>query len=75
MSEVHSYDLVTWRCTVDGADWPCVPAKRQLREQHAHDDLHTYMSWCARRAARDLGVHSGAELGALYDRMVTWTAL
>lgn len=71
MSE-HRVERPQWTCGIDGQDWPCELARKQLTEIHrAEPEILTRLTaMLAMIAAVDLGISSPA---FLYRRFVAWT--
>jgi hypothetical protein len=67
----HRVEQPTWRCVVDGADWPCEPAKRQLTDAYRDSPaLAALLGTLMARAADELGVSDPTDL---YGRFLAWT--
>ncbi|GIJ69956.1 hypothetical protein Voc01_048730 [Virgisporangium ochraceum] len=68
----HRVQRPEWTCRIDGENWPCPPARRQLRDIHKEDPdvLSRLLATLSMVAAVDLGTPSPA---LLYRRFVAWT--
>jgi hypothetical protein len=67
----HRVERSAWRCAVDGAHWPCQPAKQQLIEAYRDRAvLAALLGKLMARAADELGV---ADPTDLYRRFLAWT--
>lgn len=66
----HLPDLPSWKCRLDGKDWPCAPARKQLASTLPGTALAMYMTVQLGVAARDMPT---AQPGDLYFRFLLWT--
>jgi hypothetical protein len=67
----HQAQRPQWTCVVDEYPWPCVPARKLLREAYQGNPmaLTSHMSWLLNAASDDMGLAPGL----LYKRFVRWT--
>ncbi|WDZ83046.1 hypothetical protein [Micromonospora cathayae] len=68
-SRAHLPIRPVWRCRIDGAPWPCQPARSRLLRLHADDRLALlmYLGGLMQQAARELPADVD-----LTDRFLTW---
>lgn len=71
-SDPHRVRRPQWTCRVDGAAWPCTPARQALAQQAGAESnrLGVLMSVLMAQAAEELGI---ADPTRLYRRFVAWT--
>jgi hypothetical protein len=73
----HIPDRPLWLCEVDGMDWPCKDARRELLEEFRDDraGLGVYLTGLLYWAAWDLDGTDDATAERLFTRFLRWSLL